>query len=226
VRSERSQGYSHLSPLNLLHCCMSQPAPTPSKRDGAATRLRLLRAGLELFTTVGFRATTTPEIAARAGVAEGTIYRHFSGKEELLIAGYRESQAWGLELVKGHEEDKLLPPRERLLAVAKRLVSASDADPAMARMLLRRRDEGYLDDVTRQAARDFRDALQQIVASGKSDGLVRSGPADLWMAIWLALVAFAAERVSAKEWAPDHPQVALTLEAAWDAIATRAPVGS
>jgi hypothetical protein len=27
--------------------------------------------------------------------------------------------------------------------------------------------------------------------------------------------------VSAKEWAPDHPQVALTLEAAWDAIAVR-----
>jgi hypothetical protein len=24
--------------------------------------------------------------------------------------------------------------------------------------------------------------------------------------------------VSAKEWSPDHPQVALTLEAAWDAI--------
>jgi hypothetical protein len=60
--------------------------------------------------------------------------------------------------------------------------------------------------------------LQQIVASGKSDGQVRSGPAELWTSVWLALVAFAAERVSAKEWAPDHQQVGLTLEAAWDAI--------
>ena len=194
------------------------PAPTPPKRDGAATRQKLLRAALELFTTVGFRATTTPEIAARAEVAEGTIYRHFSGKEELLLAAYREAQAWGLELVRGQDGDKTLPPRERLLGVARRLVSAAERDPAMIRMLLRRRDEGYLDDGSKGAAREFRDALQQIVASGKSDGLVRAGPAELWTSVWLALVAFATERVSAKEWAADHQQVGLTLEAAWDAI--------
>jgi AcrR family transcriptional regulator len=199
---------------------MSSPSstPPPSRRDGAATRQKLLRAGLELFTTVGFRATTTPEIAARAGVAEGTIYRHFSGKEDLLIAAYHEAQRWGLELIKGPDGDKALPPRERLLGVAKRLVSAGESDPAMTRMLLRRREQGYLDDSAREAARAFREALQHVVASGKSDGLVRPGPADLWTSVWLALVAFAAERVSAKEWSPDHPQVALTLDAAWDAI--------
>ena len=192
--------------------------PPPGKRDGAATRQRLIRAGLELFTTIGFRATTTPEIAAGAGVAEGTIYRHFSGKENLLIAAYHEAQRWGLELVKGQEADRALSPQERLLDIARRLVSASESDPAMTRMLLRRRDERYLDDGARAAAREFRESLQQIVASGKSDGRVRAGPADLWTLVWLALVAFAAERVSAKEWSSDHPQVALTLEAAWDAI--------
>jgi hypothetical protein len=102
--------------------------------------------------------------------------------------------------------------------VARRLVTAGERDPAMTRMLLRRREEHYLDDGAREGARQFREALQQIVASGKSDGLVRPGPADLWTSVWLALVAFAAERVSAKEWTPDHPQLALTLEAAWDAI--------
>jgi AcrR family transcriptional regulator len=199
---------------------MSQePSPSPARRDGAATRQKLLRAALELFTTIGFRATTTPEIAARAGVAEGTIYRHFSGKEALLIAAYREAQSWGLELVRREEADKPLQPRERLLGLGRRMVAAAQTDPAMVRMLLRRRDEGYLDDGSRGAAREFREALQQIVASGKSDGLVRPGPADLWTSVWLALVAFAAERVSGKEWSPDHQQVGLTLEAAWDAIA-------
>ena len=199
---------------------MTTPTPTPPKRDGGATRQKLLRAALELFTTVGFRATTTPEIASRADVAEGTIYRHFSGKEELLLAAYREAQAWGLEQIRGPEPERALPPRDRLLSVAKRLVSAGESDPAITRMLLRRREEHYLDDGAREGARQFREALQQIVASGKSDGLVRPGPAELWTSVWLALVAFAAERVSAKEWTPDHPQVALTLEAAWDAIAS------
>jgi TetR/AcrR family transcriptional regulator, repressor of fatR-cypB operon len=196
------------------------PSPSPSRRDGAATRQRLLRAGLELFTTVGFWATTTPEIAARAGVAEGTIYRHFSGKEDLLIAAYSEAQTWGLEQVNTPAGDLALPPRERLLGVARRLVSAAEPDPAMTRMLLRRRDERYLDEAARTAARRFREALYQIVAAGKSDGLVRPGPAELWTSVWLALVAFAAERVSAKEWPPDDPKVGLTLEAAWDAISS------
>jgi TetR/AcrR family transcriptional regulator, repressor of fatR-cypB operon len=200
--------------------------PSPSKRDGAATRQKLLRAGLELFTTVGFRATTTPEIASKAGVAEGTIYRHFSGKEDLHIAAYHEAQRWGLELVKGTESDRTLAPPDRLYGIARRLVSAAQTDSALTRMLLRRRDERYLDDGARQAARDFRDALQHIVAAGKSDGLVRPGPADLWTAVWLALVAFVTERVSAGEWPPDHPQVLLTLEAAWDAISAGKRTGS
>jgi Bacterial regulatory proteins, tetR family. len=31
-------------------------------------------------------------LAERAGIAEGTIYRHFSGKDELLNAAYRQVQ--------------------------------------------------------------------------------------------------------------------------------------
>jgi hypothetical protein len=69
---------------------------------------------------------------------------------------------------------------------------------------------------------EFRDALQHIVAAGKSDGVVRTGPAELWTDVWLALVAFVAERVGAKEWAPDAAPVGMALDAAWDAIAARA----
>jgi hypothetical protein len=36
--------------------------------------------------------------------------------------------------------------------------------------------------------------------------------------VWLAIVAFAVERVVAADWTPEHPQAALALEAAWDAI--------
>lgn len=156
-------------------------------------------------------------------MAEGTIYRHFSGKEELLVSAYREAQLWGLEQIKVDETEKNLGTQERLLALGRRLVRSAQTDPAVTRMLLRRRDERYLDDPGRQAARDFREALQQIVASGKSNGLVRPGPADLWTAVWLALVSFTSERVSAGDWTPEHPQVALALGAAWDAISAGPP---
>ena len=64
-------------------------------------------------------------------------------------------------------------------------------------------------------------ALQQLVAMGKSDGIVRAGPAELWASVWFALVEFVVGRIAAKEWTADHPQVSMALEAAWDAVSAK-----
>ncbi len=194
-----------------------------TRRDGEATRQRLLRAALELFTTSGFRATTTPEIAERAGVAEGTIYRHFSGKEHLLNEVYRAAHRWASGLVA--ETEGSHPAHERLQRLGRRLLESAERDPAAARMLLLSRHDRHLDERSRDAAREFRAALHQVIASGKSDGAVRAGPADLWAAVWLSVVTFAAERVAAREWTADQPQVAQVLDAAWAAIRNEARTG-
>src|SRR2546428_11069986 len=67
------------------------------------TRQRLVHAALELFSTRGYAATTTAEIARKAGVAEGTIYRHFQSKQHLLNELYRGAARWALRLVRGAE---------------------------------------------------------------------------------------------------------------------------
>lgn len=45
---------------------------------------RILRAAIEVIAERGFRGAATSEIARRAGVAEGTIFRHFKTKQLLL----------------------------------------------------------------------------------------------------------------------------------------------
>jgi len=52
--------------------------------NGEDVRTRILKAAHELFTQNGYRATTTKEISARAGVAEPTLFRHFGSKVELF----------------------------------------------------------------------------------------------------------------------------------------------
>ena len=191
-------------------------APSP-RRDADATRQRLFRAALDLFTTVGYRGTTTPMLAERAGIAEGTIYRHVRSKEALLNEVYRGAQCWATAAVR-ELDDRTLGPAERLQRLGRRFVEAAGRDPAALRMLLLEREERLLDERSREAAREFRGLLQGIVASGKSDGVVRAGPAELWAGVWLAVVGWVGERVAGGEWPPDHPQVTMALDAAWDAI--------
>jgi len=63
---------------------------TPARPDGrrvrtVETRERIRAAAWELFTTVGYEATTTSAIAKRAGVGAGTIFLHASDKADLLF---------------------------------------------------------------------------------------------------------------------------------------------
>ncbi|MBX3189873.1 MAG: TetR/AcrR family transcriptional regulator [Labilithrix sp.] len=51
----------------------------------ADTREKIRQAAWDLFTTVGYDATTTQAIAKRAGVAAGTVFVHASDKPDLLF---------------------------------------------------------------------------------------------------------------------------------------------
>src|SRR5689334_7446625 len=59
----------------------------------AHKRPHIERAALRLFVTRGLRGTTVRDIAASAGVAEGTLYRHWRSKRELARALFRECAA-------------------------------------------------------------------------------------------------------------------------------------
>src|SRR5262249_44827993 len=66
--------------------------PSLIKVPGVPTvdkRAAILNAALELFEERGFEATSVPEIAGRAQVAVGTIYRYFVSKEAVVNALYR-----------------------------------------------------------------------------------------------------------------------------------------
>jgi AcrR family transcriptional regulator len=48
-------------------------------------QVKILEAAIEIFSEKGFAATSTSEIAKKAGVAEGTIFRHYKTKKDLLL---------------------------------------------------------------------------------------------------------------------------------------------
>lgn len=54
------------------------------RRDPAARRQAILDAGLAVFVANGFAAARLDDVAARAGVAKGTIYLYFKDKQDLF----------------------------------------------------------------------------------------------------------------------------------------------
>jgi AcrR family transcriptional regulator len=189
--------------------------------DGApTTRDRLLGAARDLFTTVGYHATTTPMLARQAGVAEGTIYRHFRSKQALLNAAYLDVQQWGLATVRAHE-GAASRTVDRLSGLGREWVEVAERDPARVRLLLDWSLPGELDQASQAASDQTRHALEGLLALGKQEGAVRSGPVDLWATVWLALVTVAVVRVTGGEWSARHPHTTALLDAAWEAIAWR-----
>jgi len=56
------------------------------RRDGEATREKVLESAIQCVIDVGYRETSTNEIARRAGVTWGVIQHQFGSREQLLLA--------------------------------------------------------------------------------------------------------------------------------------------
>jgi AcrR family transcriptional regulator len=65
------------------------------------TREKILAAALEVFSAKGFHGTTVDEIAERAGLGKGTVYRHFNSKKGLFSELIRLKVAELEETVQG-----------------------------------------------------------------------------------------------------------------------------
>jgi AcrR family transcriptional regulator len=79
------------------------------------TRERLLRSAQQLIEEGGYGAASVAAIAERAGVAAGTLYRHFASKEELFVELFRSvcareeraMRAASVELASGSAVERL-----------------------------------------------------------------------------------------------------------------------
>src|SRR5215213_6623482 len=77
-----------------IHSPMARSASPPSSETetfrGTSKRERILRAAVDVFAEFGYFNAKVSQIAKSAGVADGTIYLYFDGKEDLLITIFRE----------------------------------------------------------------------------------------------------------------------------------------
>ena len=66
---------------------IDKPARSQEQRT-AVTRARLVDATLDCLLSKGYAATTTVDIAQRAGLTRGALSHHFAGKDELVVEAF------------------------------------------------------------------------------------------------------------------------------------------
>jgi len=102
------------------------------RSDAQRNRERILEVAKHEFTRSGANASLE-EIAKKAGVGPGTLYRHFPTREELLVAVYR-SEMEKLAVV-GRTLADTLPPVEALRAWLLLFVDAVETKQIIAPVL-------------------------------------------------------------------------------------------
>ncbi len=162
----------------LLSNSVAGPAPGV-KADavpvaGPATPDRLLEAGAEAFAERGFHATTTRDIATRAGLSPAGLYVHYPSKGALLAHLSLAGHQGALELVR-HSLAGPRPAPERLHTMVAAFVTWHAEHHVVARVV--QYELRSLDEQTRVQVyalrRQMEDLVQQVIAEGVHSGALQ-----------------------------------------------------
>jgi len=108
-------------------------AKPPTKRD--RTRAQLIEAATKVFAARGFEAAAIQEIAAVAGVANGTFYNYFPTKEAILEAATIQYGVSYCERIDASCRD-ITDGAERMAIGGRRYMQLALEQPEMARFML------------------------------------------------------------------------------------------
>jgi AcrR family transcriptional regulator len=147
---------------------MSQPPPPVLAGTRAArSRAAVLAAAVELLIEGGPPAVTVDAVVARSGVAKTTIYRHWSTRDELLVATFTQL------LPELPEVDASLPFEPALRAHMREIVGRL-ADPkwrrAVAALLAWRLHHDELDHLEKEVAARQQAVTDAVLQRGIDEG--------------------------------------------------------
>ena len=142
----------------------------PLRRDAQRNRERILDAAREVFAERGVNATLD-DVAARAGVGVGTVYRRYANKDALLDELLEAVVVELAEFAEGAAEGP--DAWDALIAVLERIEEASAANRALEHLVVQRDPARRLEHLAHARER-LLDPLSKLVERAKAEGRLRA----------------------------------------------------
>jgi AcrR family transcriptional regulator len=170
----------------------SQNAATPARGRGRPVtpgrREHLLDVALTLFAERGFHGTSIPDLAAAAGIAQGSIYRHVESKEALVNEVYRAAKQL-LATALFSAVPPRAPLRDQFHGLWWALVDFARTQPRAFAFLELHHHGDYLDAESRAVELRVLAPIAQVVEHGRKAGALKALPAPaLIVTVWGAFV--------------------------------------
>jgi AcrR family transcriptional regulator len=191
----------------------------PLRADAERNRKRLLDAAVEVFAEHGLDASTA-EIARRAGVGQGTVFRRFPTKDDLVAAIVVDRMGEIAETAAGLLAQ---PPADgRVLAFMAELARIHVRDRGLIEAVNGTR--ALADPAVHDAHGALLDVVEELVKADRDAGLIRAdlGAFDV-MALGKAVASACEPGIAGASWKRYLAVVAAGLRPAADKLPGRAP---
>jgi TetR/AcrR family fatty acid metabolism transcriptional regulator len=145
-----------------------------SEKKAIDKRSVILNAALKTFVKRGYSETRVAEIAAEAGVAEGTLYNYFQSKEDLLLALFDEK--WDTIINEIREKTRNFDdPNDKLKAIFSLVVRMFKKNRQLAELFMIdiKQSSIFLNNYTINRIVEFLDLVEEILEEGKRKGIYR-----------------------------------------------------
>ena len=138
-------------------------------------RRRILRAAIDVFAKKGYFTARMTDVAAEAGVADGTLYLYFEGKEDLLLNIFDHVLGHFVEQVQ-REIQGVDDPVEKLRILIRMHLESLNSDPHLAQVLQIeiRHSRHFLSLFTRGKLGTYLNVLRGIIEEGQTMGRFRN----------------------------------------------------
>jgi AcrR family transcriptional regulator len=94
-----------------------QRSPGQREKNKEQTRKKIVSAALQLFNAKGYDATTTRQIAKKAGIAEGTVFNYFETKDDIALHFFEQEVDHAIAAVRNKPSLRKRPLEEKLFAL-------------------------------------------------------------------------------------------------------------
>jgi TetR/AcrR family fatty acid metabolism transcriptional regulator len=151
--------------------------PTATETEsfrGTSKRERILRAAVDVFAEHGYFNAKVAQIAKAAGVADGTIYLYFDGKEDLLITIFREHTRNYLRTLE-QALANVNRAEERLRIAVRHHLETLGRDRALAvvSQVELRHSLKFMSLFSQQEVKDYLNVIRKVVEHGQQEGTFR-----------------------------------------------------